>query len=144
MMQVAVPLQPGDPKLRAMVSLTLGRYEHVRKMAGCYGARFLLVWQPIFYVETCRVAPQLQKREQKLAIEGERFLAVRHNFAVVYRALEEKLKDLPYFVNFQNVLCSRKQLVYKPDGVHLRPAGNKMVAQGLARVLEERWPKESF
>lgn len=137
MMQVAVPLQPDDPQLLAMVDLTAKRYEHVRKMAGCYGARFLLVWQPIFYVETCQVAPELQEQEQKLAIEGERFLAVRHNFAVAYRALEEKLKDLPYFINFQNVLCPRKQLVYQPDGVHLRPAGNEMVAQALARVLQE-------
>jgi lysophospholipase L1-like esterase len=142
MRQVAVPLEPDDPQLRAMVDLTLKRYEHVRKMAGCYGARFLLVWQPILYVETCKVDPKIKAQEEKLAIQGERFLSVRHNFAVAYRALEEKLKDLPYFINFQNVLCARKQLVYQPDGVHLRPAGNDMVAQALARVLTEQWPKE--
>jgi lysophospholipase L1-like esterase len=142
MMQVAVPLKPGDPELRSMVDLTAKRYAHVRKLTGCYGAGFLLVWQPILYVETGQVAPQVREQEQKLAVQGERFLAVRHNFSVVYRALEQNLQDQPYFINFQNVLCPRKTLVYQPDGVHLKAAGNEMVAQGLARVLEERWQEK--
>ena len=139
LMQVAVPLAPGDPELKAMVEMTARRYEHVRKMAGCYGARFLLVWQPILYVETGKVAPQVKAQEEKLAIYGERFLAVRHNFAVVYRAMQERLQDKPYFINFQNVLVPRNRLVYKPDGVHLQAAGNDLVARELDRVLRENW-----
>jgi lysophospholipase L1-like esterase len=142
LMEVAVPLGPGDPELRRMVDLTEKRYEHVRKMAGCYGARFLLIWQPIFYTETGEVAPQIMEKEQNLAIQTERFLAVRHNFAMVYQALLEALKDKPYFFSFQNVLCSRKEPVYEPDGVHLTAPGNEMVARELARVLEERWQQK--
>jgi len=138
-MQVVVPLGAGDPALQTMADVTAARYEHVRKLAGCYGARFLLVWQPILYVETGEVDPKIKAQEQKLSIQGERFLSVRHNFSLVYQALEKKLQNQPYFVNFQNVLCSRKTLVYKPDGVHLKAAGNEIVAQELARLLQKGW-----
>jgi hypothetical protein len=142
LMQVAVPLEPGDPALKSMVDMTARRYDHVRKLAGCYGARFLLVWQPIHWVETGEVAPQVREQERRLGIQGERFLAIRQNFSVVYRALEQKLQEQPFFINFQNVLCPRKTLVYAPDGVHLKAAGNEMVARELARVLEDIWLKE--
>ncbi len=142
MMQVAIPLHPEDLGLKTMADLAEKRYEHVRKLAGCYGAGFLLVWQPILWVESGEVATQVREQEKKYNIQGERFLAVRQNFAVAYRALEEKLKDKPYFINFQNVLCSRNRLVYEPDGVHLKPAGNEMVAQALGRVLQERWQRK--
>jgi len=125
-----------------MTGVTAARYEHVRKLAGCYGARFLLVWQPILYVETGEVDPKIKTQEQKLSIQGERFLSVRHNFGVAYQALKQKLQNQPFFVNFQNVLCPRKTVVYKPDGVHLKAAGNEIVAQELARVLEERWQRK--
>jgi len=137
LMEVAVPLEPGDPTLESMVALTARRYGHVRKLAGCYGARFLLVWQPIFWVETGEVDPQVGEQERQLAIQGARFLAVRQNFAMVYQALKQKLQEDPFFINFQNVLCPRKTLVYAPDGVHLEAAGNEMVARELARVLAE-------
>ncbi len=139
LMHVVVPLKPDDPGLRSMVDLTAKRYEHVRKLAGCYGARFLLVWQPILWVESGEVAPAVRAQEQSLAIQAERFLAIRQNFAVVYRALEAQLQGRPYFLNFRNVLAPRRQLVYEADGVHLEAAGNEMVAQELARVLEEKW-----
>lgn len=139
MMQVAIPLKPENQGLKTMADLTEKRYEHVRKLAGCYGARFLLVWQPVLWVETGEVAPQVRKQEKQLAIQRERFLSVRHNFAVVYQALEEKLRDQPYFIDFRNVLCPRKQPLYQPDGVHLKAAGNDLVARELARVLEESW-----
>lgn len=143
LMQVAVTLKPDDPELRSMLDLTAKRYAHVRKLAGCYGARFLLVWQPILWVETGEVAPQVREQEQKLAIQGERFLAIRQNFTVAYRTLEAKLQGQPYFLNFQNVLAPRRQSVYKADGVHLKAAGNEMVAQELARVLEEKWQEKN-
>jgi lysophospholipase L1-like esterase len=137
-MQVMVPLNPDDPELRNMADLTEKRYEHVRKMAGSYGARFLLVWQPILWVESGEVAPQIKAREQKLVIQAGRLLAACQNITVTYRALETKLQDRPYFLNFQNVLVPRRQSVYEADGVHLKAAGNEMVAQELGRVLQER------
>lgn len=141
-MQVGVPLEPEDQDLKTMAAMTARRYEHLRKLAGCYGARFLLVWQPILWTETGEVAPQVREQEQKLAIHGERFLKVRHNFAVAYQAMLERLKDQPYFLNLQNVLISRTQPVYEADGVHLKAAGNELVARELARVLEERRPQK--
>lgn len=139
LMQVGVALKPGDPDLKTMAAMTARRYEHVRKLAGCYGAQFLLVWQPILWVETGKVAPPVRQQEQKLAIQTERFLAVRQNFAVAYKALENELQGQPFFINFQNVLCPRTGLVYEPDGVHLKAQGNEMVARELARVLGEKW-----
>lgn len=138
MMEVAVPLKADGPELRNMADLTEKRYEHVRKMAAAYGASFLLVWQPILWVESGEVAPQVKAREQKLVIQAGRFLAARQNLSVAYRALETKLQDRPYFLNFQNVLVPRRQSVYEADGVHLKAAGNEMVARELGRVLQER------
>lgn len=136
--EVAVPLNPASPNLQEMVVLTARRYDHACKLAGCYGARFLLIWQPILWVETGKVAPQVQAQEQKYTIEGARFLSVRHNFSVVYQALLGGLQDKPYFISFQNLLCPRSRPVYEPDGVHLKAAGDEMVARELARVLQER------
>jgi lysophospholipase L1-like esterase len=136
--QTVVPLNPDSPSLERLAAMTAQRYRYVRKLAGCYGARFLLVWQPILWVETGKVNPRVQEQERQLAIFGEQFLAVRHNFAVTYQALARRLQGQPYFVDFQNVLCSRREPVYKPDGVHLNDAGRELVAQALSRVLEER------
>jgi hypothetical protein len=141
-MQVAVPLEPDDPELRNLAAMTAKRYEHVRKMAGCYGAGFLLIWQPILWVETGKVSPQVREQEQEYSIQDERFLSVRHNFTVVYEALAENLQDKPYFFNFRNVLCPRSQPVYEPDGVHLKDAGDEMVALDLGRILQERWQQK--
>jgi lysophospholipase L1-like esterase len=138
MMEVAVPLKSDDPELRNMADLTEKRYEHVRKMAAAYGAGFLLVWQPILWVENGEVAPQIKAVEQTFAIQAGRFLATRRNISVGYGVLETKLQDRPYFLNFQNVLVPRRQSVYETDGVHLKAAGNEMVAQELGRVLPER------
>ena len=59
------------------------------RLAGCYGAGFLLVWQPILWVETGQVAPGGQTAERKgTAIAwGTASPAVRHNFTVTYQAL---------------------------------------------------------
>jgi len=136
--QTMLPINPGDPALRELAVEVEKRYEHVRKLSAAYGAKFLLVWQPFLWVETGEVAPAVKEREKELTVMGARFLKVRHNFAVTYNALADQLKDQPYTVDFRNTLCSRTAPVYEGDGVHLKPQGNKMVAQALARVLEER------
>lgn len=140
--QVMFPVYPENAAPRELVQATEKRYEHVRRLAGAYGAEFLLVWQPMLWVETDEVDPGIREQEKNLSIWGTRFLRVRENFAVTYNALADRLRDKPYFVDFRNVLCSRTTPVYEADGVHLRPQGNKLVAFHLAELLKARgWLK---
>jgi len=142
--QTVVPLRTDSPELQQMVTLTVKRYDYVQKTAACYGARFLLFWQPIWWVESQEVAPAVQEQEKQYMLTGERFAPVRHNFAVIYLALAHALKEKPYFVDFQNVLCSRTAPVYQPDGVHLNDLGRRLVAQEMNRVLREKGVWEWF
>ena len=48
------------------------------------------------------------------------------------------LQNKPYFVDLRNVLCSRHKPVYDPDGVHLNPYGNRLVAEAMAQVIAKR------
>lgn len=137
-MQTVAPIDADSPILKELAAVTARRYEHVRRLTGCYGPRFLLIWQPILWVETGAVAPGVREQEQELTIMGGKFLAVRHNFAVTYRALAAALQDKPYFVNLENVLCSRTAPVYKADGVHLNDLGRSPVAQEMGKVLQEK------
>lgn len=136
--QAVIPIHADSPVLRNFVARTVERYDYVNDQAGFYGAKFILFWQPILWVENCQVAPQVAKIEANYAINKLRFAAVRHNFQVTYQALAAALKDKPYFVDFQNIMCNRTKPVYKPDGVHMLDAGRKMVAREMVRVLKER------
>ena len=137
--QALVPLEPDSESLRQNVTETLQRYRHVQKIAGCYGAHFLLLWQPYLWAETGQVAPQVKRQEENnFIILGLRFTTLRHNFTVTYQALKDRLRPEPYFVDFQNVLCNRTQPVYQPDGIHLLDEGRLMVARAMSPVLEER------
>ena len=134
-----VPLAPDSELLRQNVTATLKRYRHVEKVARCYGAGFLLFWQPYLWMETGQVAPQVKRQEEDNSISlGPRFKTLRHNFSVTYLALKDRLRPEPYFVDFQNVLCDRTQPVYQPDGVHLKDEGRLLVARAMSRVLKER------
>jgi len=140
--QTAVPVYPNNPAPREFVAETEKRYEHVRKLAGAYGAKFLLVWQPILWVETGKVDPLVKEQEKSLDIMGAKFLRVRENFATTYDLLAASLKGKPYFVDFRNALCPRKTPVYESDGVYLKPRGNRMVAIRLVGMLKDRgWLK---
>jgi lysophospholipase L1-like esterase len=140
--QTVVPVYPNNPGPQKFVAETEKRYEHVRRMANAYGAKFLLVWQPIMWVETGNVDPQVRKRERSLDVMGARFIRVRENLATTYDMLMTPIKDKPYFVDFRNALCDRTIPVYENDGVHLKPQGNKMVATRLAEMLKDRgWLK---
>lgn len=136
--QTSVPLFPDPESIEKLAAMTAQRYEHVRKLTGCYGAQFLLFWQPILWVETAPVAPEIKAKESGLMVMGERFFAVRHNMSVTYEALGRRLQGKAYFSNFQNVLCSRTEPAYQPDGVHLLDRGRELVAGEMGRVLEER------
>jgi lysophospholipase L1-like esterase len=140
--QTMIPVFRNYPVPREFVAETVKRYEHVRKLAGAYGAEFLLVWQPFLWVETGKVDPLVKEKEKSLDIMGAKYLRVRENLATTYDLLAAPLKEKPYFVDFRNVLCSRTTPVYQSDGVHLMPQGNKMVASRLAEMLKDRgWLK---
>lgn len=136
--QTVIPIRADSEELRNFVETTVQRYDYVNQQAGFYGARFLLFWQPILWVENCEVAPQVREIEKGYAINKVRFAAIRQNFQVTYRALAERLRGKPYFIDCQNILCSRKEPVYKPDGVHLQDDGRMMVAREMDKVLKER------
>ena len=136
--QTVIPIGPDSEELRNFVDLTAQRYDYVNQQAEFYGAQFLLFWQPILWVETCEVAPAVREKEKDYTINQASFLAVRQNFQVTYEALARRLRDKPYFVDFQNILCSRTEQVYKHDGVHLHDAGRMIVAKEMSRVFQER------
>ena len=69
---------------------------------------------------------------------GAKFSKVRENLATTYDMLAASLKDKLYFVDFRNALTSRTAPVYEADGVHLKPVGNKMMANRLAEVLKAK------
>ena len=64
--------------------------------------------------------------------------ALRDNFVLTYNALMERLQDKPYFINFRNVLCSRTEPIYQPDGIHLLDVGREIMAQHFNQVLKDR------
>jgi hypothetical protein len=137
--QTVIPIRADSEELHNFVETTVQRYDYVNQQAGFYGARFLLFWQPFLWVETGEVAPGVREIENDYAINKERFAAVRQNFQVTYQSLSERLRDKPYFIDFQNILCSRTSPVYKHDGVHLLDAGRMMVAREMSRVLKNKW-----
>jgi len=136
--QTMVAVHPENPVPKEFVAETGKRYEHVKKLAGAYGAKFVLVWQPILWVEKGKIDPRVKEKERELSIMGAKFSKVRENFATTYDMLAGSLKDKPYFMDFRNALTSRTAPVYEADGVHLKPVGNKMVATRLAEVLKDR------
>jgi len=104
-----VPLQAGPFEIAELADLTEKRYDYVNKIAACYGARFVLFWQPMLWLEDCRVEDSVREKEKDLLINVDRM-------ATPYLALAERLQDEPYFVNFRNTLCDRKVPMYQADG----------------------------
>ncbi len=136
--QTVIPIRADSAALRRDAAMTAQRYDYVNQQAGFYGAKFLLFWQPMLWVENCKVAPQVKKIEDNYAINQVRFGAVRHNFQVVYQALADRLRNKPYFVDCQNSFCARTEPVYKPDGVHMEDAGRRMMARRMLEVMQAR------
>jgi len=131
-----VAIAPESPLLKKFAALNAQRYDYVNKMAASFGAKFYVVFQPVWYVETCEIPPSLREREKKEMLL-EKFSALRHNNEVTIKALTDGLQSKPYFVDFQNVLCSRQEMVYQSDGIHLQDAGRQMVARELAGLLKK-------
>jgi lysophospholipase L1-like esterase len=133
--QAIIPIEPNDPGLLELGGSIKQRYAHAQKMAAAYGAKFLVFWQPVLWMETCEVDPGVRRHEETLAIMNSRFFKFKKNFTVIYQTLAADLKDEPYFINFRNILCSRQEPVYDPDGVHLNGIGNRIVAEAMAPVV---------
>ncbi len=136
--QGVLPIATDSPELQRFVDLAEKRYDYVNETAANRGARFLLFWQPTWWIETGQVASEVRMKEKDFCIVGRHF-AFRHNFTIVNNALVSRLKNKPYFVDFQNILCPRTEPIYQDDGMHLEDAGRKMVAQGMSRILKERF-----
>lgn len=136
--QVWIPLEADSPALKELVAGAEKRYDHVNKLAQCYGAEFLLFWQPILWVEECQVHPIIRNAEKDSIVDAERFSTMRQNFAIPYLAFLDHLRGKPYFVNFRNALCPREVSAYQPDGVHLTDAGRKMIAEQMYSILKQR------
>jgi len=139
--QVYLPVDENSPLLTQMVDLTEKRYDFVNRTAKCFDAQFLLIWQPIIWVEDCTVPEALKAKEKGIVIDSERFATVRKNFATPYNALSERLKEKPYFVSFKNALCGRTEAAYQHDGVHLTDEGRNMVARRISALLMDRFLK---
>jgi hypothetical protein len=130
-----IRINPQDPMLRQFVDSCEKRYDYVNKVAAGFGAKFLLIWQPCSWAETKPVSAQVRAREDLIMSKKS---ALRDNFIVTYRALMDRLRHKPYFVNCQNILCSRTEPAYQPDGIHVRDGARKIVAQNFNRILKER------
>jgi lysophospholipase L1-like esterase len=138
MRQGIIPLATDDPALGEFKAEAAQRYDYVNKIAHSFGAEFLLFWQPCWWVETAPVDPAVQAKEQKTIIMGDRW-ALKHNFVTIYSALGERLRDKPYFVDLRNVLTPRQQEVYESDGIHLNPAGDRLLASQLGDFLKKNY-----
>ena len=134
--QGVIRIDPEDPLLRQFVDSCEKRYDYINKIAASFGAKFLLIWQPCWWTETAPVAAQVRQHEDLIMSKRS---ALRHNFLVTYQALRNRLQKKPYFINYQNILCSRTEPVYQPDGIHLLDVGRKIVAQDISRTLKERF-----
>lgn len=133
--QGLVPIEQNSPLIRQFVDRAEERYDYVNELAERFGAKFLLFWQPCWWVETEPVSAQVRAKE---GIIMDKRSALHHNFLVPYRALADRLRTKPYFVDFQNILCSRTEPFYQQDGIHLQDPGREMVARRMGQVLKER------
>jgi hypothetical protein len=127
-MQVGVAVDTGSPAFEELLDSTEKRYDYVNRVAACFGARFILFWQPTMWTEDCQVSSSAKAGEKNVILDDERFVTVRNNFTKPYAAFEERLRKKDYFVDFRTVLCNRQVPAYKPDGVHLTDDGRFLVA----------------
>ncbi len=139
LVHVSVKMKPDDPQVVQMLKIVPERYDYVNKVAHCYGAGFVVFWQPSLWVDKSIASTKAVGEKEKTFFPFQDAAGtLRNNFSIVYEGLEDKLKDKDYFVDFKNILQSRSQMAYTKDGVHLTDYGRKLVAIGMARDLAER------
>ncbi len=136
--QVFIPVHSETALLDTLVKMTEKRYDFVDKLAGCFGARFLLFYQPMLWTETCQAPESIRQAERTTVVDSAKLHVMRSNFAVPYQLLLERLKNKPYFVGLRDALCGRKEPAYKPDGVHLTNYGRKLMARKIVEIISSR------
>ena len=134
------PVEPDSPVLREMVNTAVRRYDHVARVVECYGSEFILVWQPLLWVEECTLSQPIKSAERRGLLDTEKFNRMRESVTTTYSALEKALQHKPYFVNLRDALCNRTVPVYWPDGIHLRYAGRRTIAHWIADIVSLRFP----
>lgn len=135
--QVALPLADDPGLVRRYVDLLERRYDHLGRLARAHGAGFAAVWQPTAWTEEAGAAPAVTAAEQLMAQQGA-LKIYGDNMRLVYSSVLTRLKAKPYFVDLHRVLQTRDRPAYRPDGVHLLPAGRELVAQAMAASLRPR------
>ncbi len=136
--EALIPATHNAGLLRDLVNETDKRYEYVNKVASCFGAKFILFWQPMVWTEKCNVPQDVKDKEKGFFVNSQRLATLRQNFGVPYLALFERLKTRPYLVDFRNVLCGRTGAAYQADGVHLTDYGREIVGERMAQAVRER------
>lgn len=134
--QVFIPVEQEKTLINDLVDATEKRYDYVDKLVSCFGAKFLLIYQPMVWTENCSPSQSIQRTERTQIVDSSRMHVMRSNFAVPYEALLERLKNKRYFVSFRDALCDRGQAAYQPDGVHLTDYGRKTVAVKMVQLIE--------
>ncbi len=136
---VSSELRDDDPELAAFVAESERRYDYLQAVTQAHGSVFVLVWQPFLWVQT-ECAPG--DARTWATVQRPFSATIRNNSRKVNRALVERLKGKPYFVNLQDVLARAPSSVplYAADGVHVTDAGRRIVAERIAAVLASRLP----
>ncbi len=132
LMWLAAPIDKDSEALREYVRLTEYRYDYVDRISRCFGARFILVWQPLWWAQSCKGSgndgPLIDLSETP-----------RRNLKVSYEALRARLGAKPYFTDFSAALCDHDPgATYLRDGVHLTDHGRAIVAARMAEIIERR------
>jgi len=135
---ISTPLEADSEMVNEYVDLTVKRYDYLNKLVGSFGSKFILFLQPLYWTEECpNLDPTVAALEKKNMFDEKRFPTTRHNFRVVYTALKLALKDRPYFVDLQDVLCDRKAESYAPDGVHNTDYAREIIAKAMLPYIKE-------
>ena len=137
----ATPVDPNSPELATFIRQAVERYDFAARLSACYGAKFLLFLQPLYWVETEPVAnTTVVASEQQTILGRKTFPHVRDNFMTVYAALEKALAGKPYFVNLRNALSARTAPAYTADGVHNTDAGREGIVAAMLPAIRDRLP----
>lgn len=125
-----------SPELAAFADSVVRRYAFLDRVCRSLGIRYVVFWQPTQWVETAPVTPAIRDTERRGIISADLLPAYAHNMRVISDAVVARAGSLDCFVDFQNVLTSRTNLVYREDGVHMLDEGRELVAKALAAAIQ--------
>jgi lysophospholipase L1-like esterase len=139
---LAEPVRSDSPTLERMVTSSAARYDHIFKLAHCYDAEFLLIWQPILWAENCSVTTDVHQAERTMFLDVTKFPVVKESLNATYNELEATLKNKPYFVSLRDSLCGRTTGLFEPDGIHLTTRGDELMAGIIGELLIKTFPEK--